>query len=177
MILPIARAGHPILQKRAEEIKIDEIGSSALQKLIADMIETCYAADAAGLAAPQVFHSLRLVVFEIPEERAKLRNQAPVPLTILINPIIEPLTDEKELSWEACLSIPDMMGAVPRYRAIRYSALNEKGQYFQREAEGYHARAVQHECDHLDGILYPFRMPDMQQFGYIEEIKQAMAKS
>lgn len=173
MILPIARMGHPILQKRAEEVT--DIGSTPIQELISNLIETCYSLNGAGLAAPQVFHSQRIVMFHIPEERAKMRgHHAEIPLTILINPEIEILTDETILGWEGCFSLPGMMGEVPRYQAVRYRAFNEKGQRIEQVVEGYHARVVQHECDHLDGILYPMRMRDMSRYGFAEEIKEAI---
>lgn len=175
-ILPIARMGQPILQQRANEVKVEDISSPAIQQLIADMIHTCKTLDGAGLAAPQVFQSLRIVIYQIPEERAASRGmEEEVPMTVLINPVVEILTDEMEMNWEGCFSLPDMMGAVPRFLKIRCSAYNEKGEYSERVIEGYHARVIQHECDHLDGILYPMRMQDMSYFGYYEEIKEALS--
>lgn len=175
MILPVARMGDPILQQRAEEVK--DVGSPYIQELIANMLETCHSLKGAGLAAPQVFESLRIVVFHIPTERALSRglNEA-IPQTILINPVIEILTDEMDLGWEGCFSLPGLMGVVPRYRAIRYRALDAEGQQIDRTVEGYHARVVQHECDHLDGILYPMRMQDMSRFGFVDEIQAAVLK-
>ena len=176
MVLEIARMGHPVLQRRADEVRVEDILSPSIQKLISDMIETCHALNGAGLAAPQVFQPLRIVIFHIPEERAIARGlQKEIPLTVLINPVIEPLTDETELGWEACFSLPGLMGLVPRYRAIRYHAYNAQGHQVEVEVEGYHARVVQHECDHLDGILYPVRMSDMNQFGFIEEVREALS--
>lgn len=177
MLLPIARMGHPVLQRRADEVPVHEIGSPKIQKLIADMISTCNELQGAGLAAPQVFEPLRIVIFEIPEERAKLRGlDKGIPLTVLINPEIEILDDQLLLGWEGCFSIPGMMGEVARYRAIRYRAYNQYGQQIEREVEGYHARVVQHECDHLDGVLYPMRMHDMSRFGFVEEVREALSR-
>lgn len=174
-MLPIARMGHPILQQRAQEVKIADIGSPHIQKLISDLISTCHALNGAGLAAPQVFEPLRIVMFDVPNAKARGHYEE-IPLTVLINPIIEPLTHEIELGWEGCFSLPGMMGEVPRYRAVRYRAYNAEGQPIEAEVDGYHARVVQHECDHLDGILYPMRMQDMTRFGFVEEIRQALAK-
>jgi peptide deformylase len=174
--LAIARMGHPVLHQRAQEVKVEEINSPIIQKLIADMIHTCQILNGAGLAAPQVFQPLRIVIYQIPEERALSRGlEEEIPLTVLINPEIEILTDEMELGWEGCFSIPDMMGVVPRYTAIRCRAYNEKGELFEQTVEGYHARVIQHECDHLDGMLYPMRMQDMSQFGFVDEIREALS--
>lgn len=177
MPLPIARMGHPVLQRRADDVPVHEISSPKIQKLITDMIATCRELQGAGLAAPQVFEPLRIVIFEIPEERAKLRGlDQEIPLTVLINPEIEVLDEQMLLGWEGCFSVPGMMGEVPRYRAIRYRAYNEHGQQIEREVEGYHARVVQHECDHLDGVLYPMRMQDMSRFGFVDELRAALSK-
>lgn len=171
MLLPIARMGHPILQKRAQEVM--DVHQPQIQALISNMIETCHALNGAGLAAPQVFESLRIVMFHIPKERALLRGlQEEIPLTVLINPEIEILTKDVDLGWEGCFSLPGLMGEVPRYRAIRYKALNQNGEKIEKTVEGYHARVVQHECDHLDGYLYPMRMLDMSRFGFVEELRE-----
>lgn len=175
MILPVARMGHPVLQTRAAEV--NDIAAPLIQTFIKDLVETYYALSGVGLAAPQVFQSSRIVVFHLPEERAKMRGyHEEIPFTILINPIIDFLTDETELGWEGCFSLPGMMGQVPRCKAIRYRGFNAEGHSIDRQVEGYHARVVQHECDHLDGVLYPMRMPDLSKFGFVDEIRNTMSK-
>ena len=182
-ILKIARMGHPVLQAPAEAVA--DAGAPEITRLIADMIETMADAAGAGLAAPQVHVPKRVVIFHLPEGRAGNGgeggedgnggaggNGGPRPPTVLINPVVEPLDDEVAVDWEGCLSLPDMIGAVPRYVRIRYRALNPDGEAIERTAEGFHARVVQHECDHLDGILYPMRMPDLTLFGFAEEMRR-----
>ena len=168
-ILKIARMGHPVLARKAEPVMDPK--AAEIQGLIADMIETMTDAGGAGLAAPQVHVPLRLVVFHAPAART---GGEAVGLTVLINPEIEPLGEELQLSYEGCLSLPGMMGAVPRFARIRYRGLDAQGNGFEREAEGFHARVVQHECDHLEGVLYPMRMPDLSRFGFVEELRRAM---
>ena len=126
-----------------------------------------------GLAAPQIHVPARIVVFYVPEQRMP-EGEDGIPLTALINPVIEPLGDDMEEGIEGCLSLPEMQGMVPRYTRIRYRAIGPNGKPFEREAEGYHARVVQHECDHLDGILYPMRMRDLSSFGYGEEMQRGL---
>jgi len=159
-IRKIARMGHPVLAQKAAPI--GDPASTDVRRLIADMVETMVDAKGAGLAAPQVYESLRIVIFHAPEDRAGGGGEAgAAPLTVLINPEIEILTDEMEEGWEGCLSVPGMRGLVPRYTRLRYTGLDESGVRIEREAAGFHARVVQHECDHLDGILYPRRMRDL----------------
>lgn len=168
-ILKIARMGHPVLARRAdtvEDVKIAEI-----QRLIDDMIDTMRDAGGAGLAAPQVHVPLRLVIFHAPS--ARIEGEA-VPLTVLANPEIEPLDADLQVGYEGCLSLPGLTGAVPRWRRIRYAGLDRDGCRVERVAEGFHARVVQHECDHLDGVLYPQRMPDLSRFGFVEEMRRRM---
>jgi peptide deformylase len=173
-ILKIARMGHPVLRRPAEEVS--DPTSPEIRRLIEDMIETMEDADGAGLAAPQVHVPLRLVIFHVPDERAEEgRDDGPVPLTVLINPVIDPLTEEKEMGWEGCLSVPGMTGAVPRYTKIRYQGLDPDGRPVDKIAEGFHARVVQHECDHLDGILYPQRMTDLSLLMFREEMRHYMS--
>lgn len=173
-ILKIARIGHPVLLRRAASV--DDLGAADLARLAADMIETMHDAPGVGLAAPQVHVSLRLIVFRVPRERADdpdaLEGSArgPVPLTVLINPEIDVVGDECEAGWEQCLSVPGLTGLVPRPRRIRYTGVNLDGVRVARLADGFHARVVQHECDHLDGILYPKRMTDLSGFGFVEEM-------
>ncbi len=168
-ILKIARMGHPALLKPA--LPVQDFGTPGLIQLINDMIETLADAGGVGLAAPQVHVARRLVILHVPAERAG-EGEEPEPLSIMINPEIVPVGDEKVLGWEACLSVPGMIGAVPRFREIIYRWADPAGEQMEREASGFHARVVQHECDHLDGMLYPMRMTDMSQFGFAEEINR-----
>ncbi len=138
------------------------------------MLETMEDAGGTGLAAPQVHVGKRLVIFQVLGERAQREDGpegASVPLTVLVNPEIEPLDDRQTLGWEACLSLPGLAGLVPRYSAIRYRGLDLEGRLLEREARGFHARVVQHECDHLDGILYPQRMRDLSKLVFASELK------
>ena len=169
-IRKIARMGHPVLQKVAAPVA--DPSDPAIQALIDDMIETMEDAQGAGLAAPQVYESLRLVIFHAPPERAEEGEmEAQGSLTVLINPEIEILGQEMEDGWEGCLSVPGLRGVVPRYTHLRYSGIDRDGHLIEREAGGFHARVVQHECDHLDGILYPQRMTDMAKFIFESEAK------
>jgi len=171
-ILKIARMGHPVLRQRAAEVADPK--APEIKRLVADMIETMEDAHGTGLAAPQVHVSLRVVVFKVMGVRAGDQpGDGPVPLTVLINPVIEPLGPETELGWEACLSVPGLMGAVPRWTRIRYSGVTPEGERIERVAAGFHARVVQHECDHLDGTLYPMRMTDLSLLGFADEMRRA----
>ena len=169
-ILKIARMGHPVLSRPADPVA--DATSPGVAGLVNNMIDTLADSGGFGLAAPQVHESKRIVIFFVPEGRAEDDDEAPEELTVMINPVIEPLNDETELGWEACLSVPGLMGAVKRYTAIRYRWTGLDGQEHEREAHGFHARVVQHECDHLDGVLYPMRMEDMSLFGFAEETNQ-----
>src|SRR5438477_12961405 len=156
-ILKIARMGHPVLRQLAAPVA--DPAAPEIRRLIADMIETLDDIGGAGLAAPQVHVSARVVIFKVPEERTTGREgDTPLPLTILVNPMVEPLGDDYELGWEGCLSVPGLRGAVPRPARVRYRGTTPAGEAVERIAEGFHARVVQHECDHLDGVLYPQRM-------------------
>ncbi len=171
-ILKIARMGHPILRKRAAEVA--DPRAPEVKRLIADMVETMEDAQGTGLAAPQVHAPVRMVIFKVSAGRATGEaDDTPVPLTVLINPVLEPIGEEKDLDWEGCLSVPGMMGAVPRFTRLRYRAMTPEGEAIDRTVSGFHARVVQHECDHLDGILYPQRIQDMRLFGFVEEMKKA----
>ena len=175
-LLKIARMGHPVLRSPAEPVRDPTVREIA--RLVADMAETMADALGVGLAAPQVHVPLRIVVFYVPASRAADPSAAegapggPVPLTALINPVIEVLDGETEEAWEGCLSVPGLTGPVPRFRRIRYRGLDLEGVPIERIAEGFHARVVQHECDHLDGILYPQRMTDIGRLGFIEELQR-----
>jgi peptide deformylase len=174
-ILKIARMGHPVLRGKAAPVP--DPWAPEIRRLAADMLETMEDANGAGLAAPQVHVPLRLVMFHVPAHRTT-EGEGPPPqgLTILINPVIEPLDEEKELGWEGCLSLPGMLGAVPRFKRIRYRGLDLDGNPIEREASGFHARVVQHECDHLDGILYPQRMEDLSLFGFADDMRKSFTE-
>jgi peptide deformylase len=167
-ILKIARMGHPVLRTVAEPI--GDPTAPETRALVADMLETAADASGTGLAAPQVHVSRRLVVFMVGEQRLTGRAlDTAQDWTVLINPTIEPVGDEVELGWEGCLSVPGLRGAVPRWTKIRYRGVGLEGETIDRIVEGFHARVVQHECDHLDGILYPQRMPDLRLLQFNEE--------
>ena len=165
-ILKIARMGHPVLERRAR--RVADPTSSEIRRLVSDMAETLADIGGAGLAAPQVHVPLRVVVFELPEEGVADTDE-PAPLAVLVNPEIEPLGDETAVDWEGCLSAPGLRGAVPRPARVLYRAQTLEGGHVEREAEGFHARVVQHECDHLDGVLYPQRMTDMTTLHFVSE--------
>lgn len=190
-ILKIARMGHPVLRGPARPVS-DPMAPD-IRRLVDDMIDTMDDAGGLGLAAPQVHVPRRVVIFHVPEQRLAAAeahpagaepletaapasaaepsaDDGPVPFTVLINPVIEILGERTELGWEGCLSVPGLTGLVPRHARIRYSALTLDGGRLERVATGFHARVVQHECDHLDGMLYPQRMPDMTKFGFVEEM-------
>jgi peptide deformylase len=176
-ILKIARMGHPVLRRVADPV-VDPTAPD-IRRLVRDMLETLEDIGGVGLAAPQVHVSRRVVIFEVPAERAARdgNGAAPpegVPMTVLVNPVIEPLAEEKALGWEACLSVPGLTGAVPRFTRIRYHGYGLQGERIEREAAGFHARVVQHECDHLDGILYPMRMADLTSLAFAEELRHGV---
>lgn len=170
-ILKIARMGHPALGRVADPI--EDPTAPAVRQLVGDMVETMRDALGTGLAAPQIHVCRRVVVFFVSADRTDgdAGGDEGVPLTVLINPRIEVLDPRPELGWEGCLSVPELMGEVPRPQAIRYSGLDLAGAELVREAEGFHARVVQHECDHLDGILYPQRMSDLKRLIFSSEMR------
>jgi peptide deformylase len=159
----VLKMGDPLLFKVAEPVA--EFDTPALHALIQDMFDTMAALNGAGLAAPQIGVSQRVVIFGV-EANPRYPDAEPVPTTILINPLIEDLGPDTDDGWEGCLSVPGMRGVVNRYTHLRYRGYDPHGNPFEREAHGFHARVVQHECDHLDGILYPMRLKDMRLFGY-----------
>ncbi len=192
-ILKIARMGHPVHGQVA--VPIEDPGAPELRRLVADMLDTMEDAGGTGLAANQVYVPRRLVIFYVSVDRAEREAQAEdgeaggelagdgaeaaeeVPLTILINPVIEPIAgpgavpgEDMVLGWESCLSVPDLAGWVPRHRAVRYRGIGLDGEAIAREARGFHARVVQHECDHLDGVLYPQRMTDLSTLSFTSEL-------
>ena len=152
----ILENGNPLLLQRSHAVGVDEISSDAVQILVTDLTDIMYNAQGIGISAPQVGELLRVVVFYIPETE----NLSGVPLTVLINPQINPIDEERTEDYEGCLSIPGKRGKVSRYNKIRYTGLDQNGQLVDRVADGWHARIVQHECDHLDGILYPQLMEE-----------------
>jgi peptide deformylase len=166
-IRPILRLGHPVLRQIANPVT--ELGTPALRELVHDLLDTMRANDGAGLAAIQIGVLQRVVVFEV-AANPRYPDVGDVPLTVLVNPTIELLGDERELGWEGCLSVPGMRGLVPRHRRLRYRGFDEEGRPIDRTVADFHARVVQHECDHLDGILYPQRIEDLTQFGFQEEL-------
>jgi len=179
-IRKIARMGHPILRGKAR--RVEDPRDPEVQRLIADMIETMIDANGAGLAAPQVYVPLRLVIFQAPPDRA-VADEADAeeafdhtaPLTVLINPFIEVQSAEMQPGWEGCLSVPGLRGMVPRFTHIRYTGVDQYGAPIAREARGFHARVVQHEVDHLDGVLYPARMRDLGQLIFESEMPHIIA--
>jgi peptide deformylase len=176
MILKIARMGHPVLFRRADPVH--DPGAPEIRRLVADMIETMRDAGGAGLAAPQVHMPLRLFVFRaVPDRVGADPEDLPVDTTVVINPEIQLLSDERVLRWEGCLSIPGLRAAVPRAPRIRYRAVDCDGNPVGGTVSGFHAGVVQHEFDHLDGILYPMRMTDFSLFGFTEELARAAAVS
>ena len=149
---------------------VTDFDTPELHALVADLMDTMHAEDGAGLAAPQIGVGLRVVVFGF-DENIRYPDAEAVPLTVLLNPVIEALGEEREDGWEGCLSVPGLQGVVSRYTRIRYSGHDPFGRPIEREAQDFHARVVQHECDHLDGILYPQRMTDMRYFGFTEVLQ------
>ena len=167
MIHEILKMGDPRLLRVARPV--ENVNDPKLKTIIADMYETMYAANGVGLAAPQIGIDLRLMIFGF-EANPRYPDAEPVPVTTLINPWLEIVSEETEDGWEGCLSVPGMRGMVPRATRIRYGGTLEDGTTLTREAEGFHARVFQHEFDHLDGVLYPMRIKDMTQFGFIEAL-------
>ena len=162
----ILRMGDPRLLRQAQPVA--EFDTDALHLLITDLLDTMKAANGAGLAAPQIGVDLQVVVFGSRETNPRYPDRPIVPPTILINPVITPLSEAQEDDWEGCLSVPGLRGKVPRWSHIRYTGFDPYGDPIDRSVEGFHARVVQHECDHLWGTLYPMRMRDFSQFGYTE---------
>ncbi|KZD05404.1 peptide deformylase [Oceanibaculum pacificum] len=173
-IKPILRMGHPVLSRVADPVP--DPTAPEIAALVADLKDSLAAVGGTGLAAPQIGVPLRVVIFAAPAHRLTGRPDDPEqPLTAIVNPVIEPLGDAKTLGWEGCLSIPGMRGEVPRHDRIRYHGYALDGSRIDRTVGGFHARIVQHEFDHLDGLLYPARMVDMSRFGFTEEMVAAGA--
>lgn len=167
MIREVLKMGDPRLLEIAEPVS--NFDTAELRSLLSDMHDTMTHLDGAGLAAPQIGVGLRVVIFGV-RNNPRYPNAGEVPYTVLINPVLEILSDEMEEAWEGCLSVPGMRGVVPRHARLRYRGVNEDGHEIDRIAEGFHARVVQHECDHLDGILYPMRVRDFSRFGFTEAL-------
>ena len=159
--------GDARLLRIAQEVR--DFDTPDLHALLADMRDTMQALNGAGLAAPQIGVHLRVVIFGV-EHNARYPDAEAVPQTVLINPVITPINEMMEEDWEGCLSVPGLRGLVPRFSHIRYQGKDQTGALIDRTVSGFHARVVQHECDHLDGILYPMRIRDMSKFGYTEEL-------
>lgn len=159
----ILKMGDPRLLRVAQPVT--QFGTPELQSLITDLVDTMAAAQGAGLAAPQIGVDQAVVIFGS-ERNERYPEAPPVPQTVLINPVITPLSADEEEGWEGCLSVPGLRGVVPRWARIRYTGMDPDGQIIDREAEGFHARVVQHECDHLMGKLYPMRMREFSRFGF-----------
>ena len=167
MIREVLKMGDERLLARARPV--EKFDTKELKSLLLDMHDTMENLSGAGLAAPQIGVSLRVVVFGV-KGNPRYPDAEDVPYTVLINPVIEPLSQDMEEGWEGCLSVPGLRGVVPRYSRLSYSGFDAHGARIEREAEGFHARVVQHECDHLDGILYPMRVKDFTRFGFIEAL-------
>jgi peptide deformylase len=159
----ILKMGDPRLLRVAEPVR--QFDTAALHELITDMFDTMHAANGAGLAAPQIGVNLQLVIYGF-KENTRYPDAPQVPETVLINPVLTPLSEEKEEGFEGCLSVPGLRGSVPRYTRLHYEGVDQYGKLIVRDAEGFHARVVQHEVDHLHGILYPMRITDFSKFGY-----------
>ncbi|KLN62141.1 peptide deformylase [Kiloniella spongiae] len=176
-LLKISKMGHPVLRQVAETVS--DPSAPEIRELVENMVETMTEVGGTGIAAPQVFESKRIFVFFVSEERAKAEAkrlglsqeaEAGVPLTVLVNPEIEFIGNEIDEGWEGCLSIPGLMGKIPRHRSILYRGLGLDGKLIEREATGFHARVVQHEYDHLDGVLYPERISDIKSLIFSSEV-------
>jgi len=173
-IRPVIRMGDPRLLKIAQPVL--EFNNPVLYNVISDMQDTMIALNGAGLAAPQIGIDLQIVIFGF-LSNSRYPNAGAVPYTVLINPILTPIEDVMDSEWEGCLSVPGMRGLVPRYSYLRYQGYDINGHEIDRTVSGFHARVVQHECDHLQGILYPMRIQNMRDFGYTEELSNALPGS
>ncbi|MEH3087590.1 MAG: peptide deformylase [Xylophilus ampelinus] len=167
-IRDILKMGDPRLLRIARPVPAADFDSDALHRLVADMFDTMRAVDGAGLAAPQIGEDLQLVIFGTGAPNPRYPEAPAVPRTVLLNPVVEPLGDEEEEGWEGCLSVPGLRGVVPRWKRVRYTGVDPYGDPVDRTVEGFHARVVQHECDHLIGMLYPMRVRDFSRFGFTE---------
>jgi len=167
----VLKMGDPLLYRKAEPVK--GFKTPELDALVADMFDTMAALNGAGLAAPQIGVSQRVVIFSV-ESNPRYPDVEPVPTTVLINPILTPIGDEMEEGWEGCLSVPGLRGLVTRHQSLRYTGFDQNGTPIDRTVSGFHARVVQHECDHLDGILYPMRLRDIRLLGFEDALFQEL---
>jgi peptide deformylase len=163
-------------QLATPSLPVTEFGTQSLYALIEDMKDTMNEKKGVGIAAPQIGVNLRVVIFGF-EKNERYPNKKPIPFTVLINPTMEILSDDTTEDWEGCLSVPGLRGKVPRYTKIKYSGYDAEGNFFTREAEDFHARVVQHECDHIDGVLFPHRMKDLSSLGYEDLVWEKIQKS
>lgn len=168
-IQSVIKMGNKQLSRPSDPVT--NFSDGEIKELLQDMQETMKARGGIGIAAPQIGRNLRVVVFGF-EHSLRYPNEKPVPFTVLINPVIERLSDELIYDWEGCLSVPGLRGLVPRYKKIHYSGLDAQGNPISQIVEGFHARVVQHECDHVDGILFPYRIQDLRYFGYEDELQE-----
>lgn len=169
----ILKMGDPRLLRVAQPVQ--QFNTPELHALLVDLQDTMHDANGAGLAAPQIGIDLQVVIFGSGEFNPRYPQAPVVPRTVLINPVLTPLSDEEEEGWEGCLSVPGMRGVVPRFKRLRYQGFDETGQAIDRTVEGFHARVVQHECDHLMGVLYPMRVRNFAQFGFTEVLFPGLA--
>ena len=167
-ILKVARLGHPVLRAGARQLTAKEVAAPEIQRLLRDMVETMREYNGVGLAAVQVHEPLQIAVLEV-ADNPRYPDKPAIPLSVLINPLIEPLEQTSEDDWEGCLSVPDMRGRVPRYTEIRVRALNHEGREIDFVASGFHARVIQHEFDHLNGKVYLDRMGDLSTLAHLQE--------
>ncbi len=174
-ILKMARLGHPVVRAKARPVDPAAIGLRDFQRFIDDLVETMHEYDGVGVAAPQVHVSLRVAVLEVPAGDGRAGRRG-VPLTVLINPVVKPLSKNMADDFEGCLSVPDLRGQVSRFKKVRLEALERGGKPFALTATGFHARVIQHECDHLDGHVYLDRMSDMRTLGFLDEYARFGAK-
>ena len=170
----ILRMGDARLLRVAQPVPESMFGSAEMNELIGDLLETMKAAVGAGIAAPQIGVDLRVVIFGGTGKNARYPDAPEIPFTVLCNPLLEPLDNERSAGWEGCLSVPGLRGEVPRYEHLRYSGRDAAGAEFMCEVDGFHARVVQHEVDHLDGVLYPRRVEDMTKFGFTDVLFPAL---
>ena len=169
--ITILKMGDPRLAERSEDVV--DFSTQALQNIISDMQEAMNAHQGVGIAAPQIGVQQRIIIFGF-ERNPRYPNESPVPLTTLINPTYEPLSDEKVPGWEGCLSVPGLRGLVPRYQKIKYRGYSEEGVLIERIVTGFHARIIQHECDHIDGVLFPQRIKDLRLFGFEDVLQERL---
>jgi peptide deformylase len=167
-ILKVARLGHPVLREKALPVPVADIRSAGVQRFIDDMVETMREYDGAGLAGNQVHMPVQIAVIEV-DGNPRYPEAAPIPLTVVINPVVTPLTEEMEEGWEGCLSVPDMRGMVPRHTAVRLECYDREGTPVSLDAKDFFARVIQHETDHLNGIVYVDRMRDLRTLSHIAE--------